>query len=190
MSNSFKKIIRSLTANRKQFGIMMVLAAVAFFMWGKLLFNASPRSANASAKLLDKAAAAEKGEATDALTLPVPTGRQKVEVSLSVQSKRDLFKLDPEKFVRIEPSKVITTPNSPAQKSDEARRADMLARLTTLKLSSTIMQDQPRALLNGKLFQVGSEPLEGFKITRITQFSVFLKHSEWEEEFELRMYRN
>ena len=189
MNKTIKKIIKSLTANRKQFGIMMALVLVAFFMWGKLLFNGSPRSASASAKLLDKAAAAQ-GEDSGAMTAPLPSGRPKVEVELSLNSKRDLFKMDPEKFVRIEPSKVITTPNSPAQKSDEARRADMLAKLTTLKLSSTIMQDQPKALLNSKLFQIGSEPLEGFKITRITQFSVFLKHSEWEEEFELRMYRN
>lgn len=187
MSNALKKFAKRITANRKQFGIMVALVAVAAFMWGKLILQSAPRSASANVSLVKKATSPGADSEAQA---PATTGRQKVEVTLSVHSKRDLFRMNMQEFVRIEPSKVIAAPNSPAQKSDEARRAEMLAKLTTLKLNSTIMQDEPKALLNGKLFQTGSEPLEGFKVTRITQFSVYLKHSDWDEEFELRMYRN
>ncbi|GEM_PF-2197298 len=186
MSTSLKRIGKQLTANRKQFGIMMALIVVAAFMWGKMLFKSAPRSASANSSKV-KDATPVKGEAVELTFTP---RLATVNVRLSDQSKRDLFRIDMNQFVRIESTKVTAAQNLPPKKSDEARRAEMLAKLTTLKLRSTIMQDDPRALLNDKLFQVGSEPMEGFKITRITQHSVSLKHIDWEEEFELRMYRN
>ncbi len=187
MNSAFRKLVKRLTANRRQFGIMAALVIVAGFMWGKLIFQGAPRSASASANLVKKGA---PSGADAAAPVAVAPRRPKVEVELSVLSKRDLFRMDMQEFVRIETTKPVAVQNSPAQKSDEARRAEMLARLTTVKLNSTIMQDEPRALLNGKLYKTGGEPMEGFKVTRITQFSVFLKHNDWEEEFELRMYRN
>lgn len=185
MSNSLKRFAKRLTANRKQFGIMMVLVAVALGMWGKLMFKASPRSATASSSLIKKPL---DGDETSLLSLTPK--RPTVYLELSDKKGRDVFSMNVEDYSKSASTNVIPPPNPMPEKSDEARRAELFSKLKTVKLQSTIMRENPAALINDRIFHVGSEPVPGFTITRITPLSVFMKPAGQEEEIELRMYRN
>ena len=185
MSKGLKKLAKRLTANRKQFGIMMVLVAVALGMWGKLMLKSSPRSATASSSLTKKAA--DGGETSLlALAPKLPT----VYVELSDKKGRDVFSMNIGDYSKSATTNVIPPPNPMPEKSDEALRAELFSKLKTVKLQSTIMRENPVAVINDRIFHVGSEPVAGFTITRITPMSVFMKPAGQEEEIELRMYRN
>ena len=164
---------------------MVVLLLVAGVMWGRMVLKAEPRRASANASLTSKV--------TNSGELPaLDLGQRKATVYLELSDKtgRDVFSMNFRDFTQIEPTNVIPPPNPTVEKSDEARRAELFSKLKAVKLQSTIMRDNPAALINDRLFQVGSEPVPGFTITRITPLSVFLKTAGVEEEIELRMYRN
>jgi hypothetical protein len=175
---------RRLTANRGRFGFMVALVAVAAVMWGRLLLKTAPQAAVA-----DPARAAAQPVLPDAGD-PLFSERPTVVVALTDQSPRDVFRLNPGEFPKVDKPNVIPPPNPLPEKSDEARRAEMSALLKDLRLQSTVMSERPAALINDRLFNEGSQPVPGFTITRITQHSVFLKRAELDDEFELRMYRN
>jgi hypothetical protein len=174
-----------MTANRKQFGFMLAVSIVALLMWGRLLLKDVPRTAIAGPEI-----SADAGGVGPEMSDPALAARPTVVVPLSDQNPRDLFRLDPSAFPKVDKPNVIPPPNPVAEKSDEARRAELSVVISGLKLQSTVMSERPAALINDRLFFEGSEPVPGFTITRITQHSVFLKRAEWEAEFELRMYRN
>lgn len=178
---NFESFARRATANRRQLLFMGLLLAIALLMWGRVLLTGEPQSAVADAQ--------EDAGAQAPVVDPLHS-RQTVFVELSDLAPRDLFQLKTNEFSKVDKPIVIPPPNSPAEKSDEARRAEMSATLATVRLQSTIMSEQPAALINDRLFQQGQEPVPGFTLTRITQHSVFLKRIGTEEEFELRMYRN
>jgi len=185
MSASLKRLVKRMTANRKQFGFMVALVVVALLMWGRLLLKDVPRSAVAS-----PGKSASKTPEAPELADPLSASRPEVVFQLPEPNPRDVFRLNPGEFARVEKPNVIAAPNLTPEKSDEARRAEMSAKLKDVKLQSTIMGERPAALINDRLFHEGSQPVPGFTVTRITQHSVFLKRAESEEEFELRMYRN
>lgn len=185
MSQSLPKFVRRMMANRKQFGFMLALVVVALLMWGRVLLKDAPRTAVADPEATPQAVQTLPPGATEPATK-----RTTVVVEISDQSSRNLFNLKSDEFAKVERPNVIPSPNLVPEKSDEARRAELSAKLKDLKLKSTIMGERPAALMNDRLFHEGSEPVPGFTITRITQHSVFLKRAEFEGEFEIRMYKN
>jgi hypothetical protein len=185
MSQALPRFLKRMMANRKQFGFMVALAIVALLMWGRLLLKDVPRTAVADPEPGRQAAAAPDAGAAQAIAR-----RPIVSVEISDPAPRNLFNLKSDEFAKVERPNVIPAPNPVPEKSDEARRAELSAKLKDLKLKSTIMGERPAALMNDRLFHEGTEPVPGFTITRITQHSVFLKRAEFEGEFEIRMYKN
>lgn len=181
MNAMMKRLANKLKANRRQAIVLSALLAVALFMWGRLVLKSEPKGARA-----DVGGAAQDGAAPEAFKLPVV--RPVVEVAFADRPSRDLFVADQSLFPQKPKPPVEPAQNSVPEKSEEQKRAELLAPLKALKLSTVLVGERPQALIDGRIFAVNQQPAAGFTIVRITGTSVFLKHEKFEEEFELKLY--
>jgi hypothetical protein len=181
MNATMKRLVNQLKANRRQAIMLSLLMSVALFMWGRLVFKSEPKAARA-----DVSGAANDAAAPEAFKLPA--ARPVVEVAFADRPSRDLFAADPSLFPQKPKPQVEPPRNSVPEKSEEQKRAELLAPLKALKLSTVLVGERPQALIDGRIYAVNQQPAAGFTIVRITGTSVFLKHEQLAEEFELKLY--
>ena len=185
MSASMKKSVKQVSSEKKKIGIMIALLVVAAFMWLRM-FLSDGKSAPATASAQTSSPSAKEAKPSDT-ALP---SRPVVFVALSDQSQRNLFDVRTEKFTRTTKQTPQVPQNLTPEPSEEKKRTQAASALKNLKLRSTLMSAKPQAFINDRLFGVGSQPVPGFVITRITEHCVFLKHEQFQGEFELKMYRD
>ncbi len=176
-----QKIWKEITADKKRFGMLVACVAIGLLMWGRLLLKKVPKTAVADPN--NKAVTVTDADLGEAIR-----PRKVVYVDLPTDSERNLFVLDDSGYERLKVDvEPVVVPNPTPQVTDDDIRKELQAELSSLKLQTTLMSQQPRAMINGKLFGLGGKPMTGFEITKITQHGVVLKHGKF--VFELKMYQ-
>jgi len=178
---------RRLTADRRRFTVMLVLWTVGLLMWGRLLLKNLPRSAVADRPVVVDPTAPP---AKPSFELPRPA--QVVQVPLSDHSERSIFALRPDEYDQIPQIPVGPPPNLPLQSSEEELKAKLAARVNALKLSTVLMSDRPQALIDGRVYTLGGQPIQGFVIVEISEHRVVLRVRTEDYkvfDFDLKMYR-
>ncbi len=173
MSPAMQRFKKRLTADKKKFGLFLTLLALGLLLWGRLLLQPVPRTAVADPKLMPVTAQASPGKAAEGGS----SARRVVNVVLHDVVERDLFALQAELFPRAEEEKPSALVEKyPAQKPDDLERARLAVQAAAreLKLQTTMLGSQPRALINGVLLERG-QAIGGFELMEISSRQVTLK---------------
>ncbi len=167
MKRWIKKRVKQLTADRRKFGLMVGLLAVALLLWGRILVKQVPRQAIADP-------AQKKAPASTTPATPTPTGEHKrIYVSLNETLRRDLFAVDLSQFAQ------ITSGASDSITQEKSRPViadvdDAVNLATGLRLQSTVLGREPRAIVNGRTLAPGQD-IRGFRVVRIHERHVVLE---------------
>ncbi len=168
-------IWRKLTADKKKFGIMVVLLAVGLLMWGRLLLRQVPRTATAVPDRVQVVT-----------TLPNKTSAHPVKKTVDAwetvtyrppgSTPRNLFQYDPRPYKRTTMEvDGVDIAKLPEEASDEAFRIAAVRKAAAgLTLQSVMKNQVPHAIINGQLVKSG-ERIEGFEIVQIADRTVLLK---------------
>ena len=160
------QLIRWVNRDRRQAGMVVGLMAVGMLLWGRLLLKQVPRTASAD----DKPAWLVEVEAESA-----PGEREAVTVVRPSALDRDLFRLDPSRYLRTVPIKEMSKEAKlPEPVSDEALRMSVAKAAEGLRLQSVTLGDVPAAFINGRLIRVGSH-IEGFELRSCDERSAVLE---------------
>ncbi|QNN24601.1 hypothetical protein HED60_20775 [Planctomycetales bacterium ZRK34] len=170
MEVHFARIRKQLLADRKKFGMLLTLLLVGLLLWGRLLIHNVPRTATAVPPL---AAAAPMPD-----NVPAPaaeaTQRRAVEASLVGVVPRDVFAINAAYFPKLSgeenPSRLTKSVLDPTDDLEQQMRV-IKAEAGDLKLQSTILGAQPRAMINGTLIGPGQN-IAGFTVTEIRPRSI------------------
>jgi hypothetical protein len=168
----WRQLREALLADRKKLSIMASLLAVALLLWGRVLLKRVPRTAVAS----PPAAAAVEGSPRDAnREESINHINKTVYVDLASVLSRDLFAIDSSRFAQIPLSPVdsITQEKSRPQSADEQGMAQVVS---SLRLQSTVLGPQPRAVIDGVSVTAGQE-FKGFLIKEIQQRQVIVERN-------------
>ncbi len=169
MKEKIDEIIKELTADKKKLGFMIALIAVGMLLWGRLMLKQAPRTAVADP---DQVSAVIDSDLTGGALWSGDAGRV-VYVDFPEEVSRDLFALD------------LTNYTPTARPSDdgwnqgkskvEVTDENLAIRDAALQLvlQSTILGDQPRAVINGRTLAVG-QSIEGFTLMEVRHRRVIL----------------
>lgn len=183
MSMDFERMKKQLLADKKKLGILVMLAFVGLLMWGRLLMTDVPRTATAKPKPAATTPADRSTTTTPMSKASSVTRRMpEVAVDLSGLVTRDLFAFHGRGYPpvadsgetghgtnRVTPTKLVLDPADKAKEREKAIRAEA----ADLRVQSTILGAQPRALINGQLLAPG-EAIQGFKLSEVRPRSVTL----------------
>ena len=166
-------LIKQLKADRKKAGMLLGLVAMGLLLWGRLLFSDGvPRTAMAVPSLAVPAA-------ENAARADNSGPRRDVAATLHTTVTRDLFKIDPAAFPKAEepePQKVVVQAKSAPEAVDEQTETRRVVALEakSLKLKSTLLGSQPRAVINGKLLAKG-DTVAGFEVVDVRSRQVTVR---------------
>ena len=173
MNRPFEKMVRQLAANKTRLSLVIVLVVLTLLMWGRLMLKKLPRNVIAR----PAAAAASPAGATPSLTVVPSTRDDTVYVDLPDRLGRDLFDLDVQAYRRVpEPVEVPARGGkSLFELADDrltvAGRVRAAAR--DLVLQTTVLGDQPRAMISGEFLEVGQR-INGLELRKVTDREVVL----------------
>jgi len=160
---------QQLMADRAKFSVMVALVGVALLLWGRVLTERVPRTATASPSEIvvvnQPAATALEEEISDVTELVYADVRQTL--------ARDLFAIDRQRFAqkpKLETDS-ITQAKSPSYRTDVEDTARLAA---ALRLQSTVLGDEPRAMINGSLVGPGQKVM-GFVVKEIMHRQVVVE---------------
>jgi len=182
MSAARSRIIRQLTSDKRKLSLVICLLAVGMLLWGRLLLKQLPKSAVAE----PERSAADKADpaGTDARSNPVHR-RQTVFVDLSTQLQRDLFELSPKYFpIEVEESKQPVKSTQTDADNPNALAAAIRQKAMQLRLQTTILGNDPKALIDGQLLKPGDR-IKGFRVLDVTRRTVILEMNGIEIELEM-----
>ncbi len=164
---SFMNLLR----NDRRIGLFIGLLAVALLLWGRILIKEVPRQAAATE---DKPAPkTRKPAAPETEPLSANSGVRTIYVTLSETLQRDLFAIDSRHFAQSVAADAdsITQEKSAAHPADEREAAGLAA---GLRLQSTVLGVEPRALINGQVMTPG-EIIRGFRLQQVLDRQVVLE---------------
>jgi hypothetical protein len=163
------KAKKQLLADKKKSGAMIALLAVGLLLWGRLLLKDVPKTATAE----PKQQAVENDQ--DALAI-LQRSQSQVEVDWPADLPRDLFAFDASRYRRtLTDDTVAEEEKSPRALTDKDIKIEALRRRARdLTLQSVITGSDPRAMINGRLMQVG-QSVDGFELLEIHERSVILR---------------
>ncbi|MEX0777602.1 MAG: hypothetical protein WD042_18000 [Phycisphaeraceae bacterium] len=163
MNRKLRQIGKQLSADKRKLSVVVVLLAVMGLLWGRMLWNKAPATALASGPQgqADNAAV-DNSPRTRLLAGPV------VYVDLPDQMERDLYALDDSLYARSKPMvNVLVQEKSVTQPADVVPEAELIRRAAQkLVLQTTIMGEQPKAVINGQLIAPGQQ-IGGFELLTI-----------------------
>lgn len=170
MNDAIHKAKAVLLRDKKKTGLMLGLLAVGLLMWGRLMLKEVPRTASATDTAVVASAASSEGPA-------IGKDRAKVSLSLPGSLQRDLFRLDPSRYIRTDKDEVLDKPQKSSEVlSDELVRREVIAAARGLRLQSVTMGDVPAAFINGRLIRIG-RTVEGFTLLHCDERSAVLERS-------------
>lgn len=179
MSKSMQKLIKKLTADKKQFFVMVGLLMVMLLLWGRLLLKQVPQTAVADpATQVAAAADPDQAEQEDDTIVLKPT----VYVDLPTVAKRDVFLFDKVRY----PLAETPNPKDDRQKQDE-ETADQIKQqlrdirewVDSLELQGTTLGRHPTAMINNRIYRLG-EKINDFKIVRIEPRQIVMHQGDIE----------
>ncbi len=176
-------------SDRKKLFALLGLVAAGLLLWGRLLTQQVPRTVVAvppaeggevAAQNTAEEADGSSGQIADAQAAMKAAPRRPVAVNLPPKLTRDLFAFDASGYART----ATITPDEPdirlSGKSDEKptddRHQDVeVARAASgLVLQTTILGDQPRAMINGQVLRPGQK-IKGFELKKVLPRQVMLE---------------
>lgn len=174
--SALRDVIGMLKRDKRKLGAMLLLLAMALLLWGRLLLKQVPRTAVAEPQ------AAEESQSVSELLAQAPPPapvRPRVHVDLANRLERDLFHLDRTAYQAAEESPAVSAAQAKleAPTTDERLRLEAVVRAAAseLDLQSTIVGDEPRAVINGKLLRPG-ENIDGFELREVQARRVILEN--------------
>jgi hypothetical protein len=183
-SLNHRKLLRQLTADKKKLGLMLALVGVGLVLWARLLLQGAPEQAvagTAGAAVSSQVLAAGEGQ----------TGhvrRQTVEVDLPEGIQRDLFSFAVGSYRRTATeaeAEPLVENKSPAQPTDETLQAQAVRQSAlSLTLQTTILGENPRAVINGQVLRPG-QSIQGFVLIRVMPRGVVLSRRGIEVTLEM-----
>jgi len=180
MSRGMNRIWKSLLADRRKASAVVVLLAIGLLLWGRLMLKQVPRTATADPE--PEAAMVEGlGEVDPAPLLPV------VELpATSGAPSRDLFAFDPSLFIPVEQTDLSGDPaKSASTVSDDTSVERMVHEASKeLRLQSTLFGESPRAMVNGRLLELGDE-IAGFELVHVGERSAVLEKQGYRIRLEM-----
>lgn len=169
MSGRMKAMVAELTADKKRLSILLGLVAVGLLLWGRLLLQrevprtaiATPTAAKVASTGKGRSATPDSAAQEHVASLPV------VYADLASRPDRDLFAWDTSRYERDPASVRKTSEKSDPIPADVTTVADLVARAKArLTLQTTVLGDQPKAMINGQLLKVG-QVVEGFELKEV-----------------------
>lgn len=159
-----------LVAQRKKFGIIVMLFTIALLLWGRLLLKAVPRTATAEPDIVDSAAAG----ATDNQNQS-SKNRRVIRVDLPAEARRDLFTFDPTGYrpAEVRETKEVETKSGSVPVDQDEQLAEAREAAAALTLQSTVPGKQPYAVINGLVVKVGEE-IDGFRLIDVQNRTVLM----------------
>jgi len=159
-----------LTAEKKKWIMLSVLGAVLLLLVGKMLLNNKPSSALGQARPQPTEEVVDQSDMATVET--VSTNRQSsnvplVEIDWPQGKPRNLFLFDRD----TQTAQAHTGPSF-----DEALRE--------ISLQGTIVGSRPKAIINGKLYDIGDK-INGFRLKRVEGNSIILERYGREVELSL-----
>jgi len=176
MNRTIRRIKQQLLADKRKLGLMVSLLGLALLLWGRLLLKDVPRTAVADP---EPKQVAEAEPEPDTETIRRRT-RPTVRVADRPMRYRDLFALDSRYFPLAEdasqkPESPDKSPGDLVDEQDERRRLRLAveSQARSLKLQSTMLGKDSRALINGVLLEPG-QTIEGFELKEVRSRQVTL----------------
>ena len=173
-------------ANKKKVLILLGLVAGGLLLWGRLLMQQVPRtvvavpqneaSANAGSGTATPSPEGEGAVATMAASNK-PAFREAVKIDIPTRLPRDLFALDPTGYARVpnEQPDIRPPEKSPDKSTDDNQAASDFANAARgLVLQTTILGDQPRAMISGQVLRPG-QTIKGFVLRKVLPRQVVLE---------------
>jgi hypothetical protein len=164
MNRHVTHLVKTLKSDRKKALLLGGMVAVGMLLWGRLLLKQVPRTATA----VPDVAAEVSGSDLDLEALAaVAEGRPVVRLELPTAPDRDLFEINPSHYNRTAASDNadLEPNNRPGVSDDQEQR--QLARLASgLRLQSVVLGTHPRAMINGRMLEVGQQ-IDGFTLLEL-----------------------
>ena len=167
MMPKVRRLFFQLISDKKKLSLMLGLLLVALLLWGRLMLKQVPRTAIATPP--DEASASVEGDASERTT-----HRQIVYVDLPKILTRDLFVINPDLYTRIASYDHVRIglEKLPSNPADDLLRG--IRGPNGLVLQTTILGDQPRAVINGQVVLVGQK-IRGFTVKKIMSRQVIIE---------------
>ncbi len=189
MSMDLQSVWKQLAKDKRKLGLMMALLCFAMLLWGRLLLKDVPRTANAEPAAVVKAPATEDKE--DDVADNTAVDRPVVLVQLMDRVQRDPFNFNrsyypiPKGDVPGDDGPTKLTVNS-SDDSNDRREAESSVRAAAqhLTLQSTLLGNQPRAVINGVLMAPG-ELIQGFELKSVRSRAVTVVRNGFVIELEM-----
>jgi len=169
------RIGRQLMAEKKKFGALVGLFALGLLLWGRLLITNVPRTATAVPTISKTAPTPMPDKFTPEASSDTAE-RQAVEIEIVEKLTRDPFEVNPALFPKLKSkentSHLTKSASDPADELQQHQQR-IMTEARSLKLQSTILGAQPRAMINGSLIGPG-QTIQGFEVTEIRPRTVKL----------------
>ena len=170
----YRRIKKQLLADKRKLTMMLMLGGFAMLLWGRLLLRNVPRTAVADPKAnpTTRLAGADSKDASTTDKTPAKPAPV-VYVNLFDRVSRDLFQFHdgfyPKEQTDEEPS--VTQAKSADQTTDEQEQQRLRIEAVRqaagqLKLQSTLLGRNSRALINGELLKPGQQ-INGFELIAV-----------------------
>lgn len=171
--NRSLELMRRELSNPRKLAIIAVLLSAAMLLWGRLLLKQVPRTATAEPGAVEVVAVSEPaGSPAEAAPLPV------VYVDLPEHLPRDLFSFGAEGGGWA--TKINSGPMQeklvPKRSDEHLRSAAVRKAAEQLELQSVVTGEQPRAVINGRLFAPG-DVCDGFTLIEVARRHVLLEQN-------------
>lgn len=179
MNRHLANLNRTLLADKKKLGLMVVLVFFGLLLWGRLLLKDVPRTATAEPE--DRRSASVDPADKHSQTAPRRNRVEVVWIDPSRRLSRDLFNFNPNRYRRTlipgDNDNLLTSDNSEAQRADELSGVtEVLDAARRLQLRSVVTGLRPRAVINDRLLAPG-DPIDGFELLEIVDRYVLLERS-------------
>jgi hypothetical protein len=178
MSDTFQRLIKQATADKKKLTLMVALMAVMLLLWGRLLLKQAPRTAVADP------AATQQTEQTETSQPAQPAQavfRETLRIDLPSVVRRDLFLFDKDRYPRVALDTSGTTTEKSGRETPEVSRQieEIRQWVDSLVLQGAVLGNPPRAMINNRVYRLG-EKLNGFEIVKVEARQVVLRRDEIE----------
>ena len=167
MNDLFRRLSYEVKTQKRKAGTLAVLAVAGLLLWGKLLIPTGTQQASGQ----DPAAAQQTGDAEEREPIPEPPSPKVVRVAVRDSVQHDPFRIRRDRYESAEPEP--PDPQVDREGERRQRRRAIRAEAEQLTLQSTLIGQQPQAIINGRPVAPG-ETINGFRVLEVEPRAVRL----------------
>jgi len=175
MTRLLQDIKQQLLAEKKNLGLIIVMAVFGLLLWGRLLLKDIPRTASAQ----PGAEIVSQSSDNQPVSLSPGDRSEVIVIDPTRRLDRDIFAFNPNRYRRTflaeESDNLLEQDNYDRELSDKNLGAtEVLERARRLELKSVVTGWRPRAVINGYLVKPGGL-VEGFMLQEVAGRYVLLE---------------